>query len=128
MEDKVLKTTEFVLNTIKNTSQCEEDILYTQLSLFISNNLGIKINVNQEKYKVMSDITFEYNNRKKRITDAGLLPFVENCHRLDRNNNDNICFIQKYIKDNYNIDVDYFLLQSSNDIHTIVDYLIEMLL
>ena len=116
----VLKVTSDTLDIIRDN----EDPLLQQLNNFITNNLGINVNViNQRKYQILDNIQILFEERTQNITDNNLDKLELKMEGLDRNNDNNIKIISDFIIDNYNIQDDSFL-EPYNDSHDIIDKII----
>lgn len=121
--DYVIKVTTDTLNIIRDNS----DPLLSQLSRFISGNLGISVDLDQSKWQVLADINELFEERQELLKNMNLDKLEEKMHGLDRNYYDNINIITEFIKENYNIDIDSRVLSPRKDTHEVLDEIIKVL-
>ncbi len=111
--DYVIKTTSNTLDLIRG----QNDPLLNQLDNFISGNLGISVNVQQSKYRVLAEIEDLYEQRKNKIEEAKLTELQKDLIKLDRNKEENT----KYLENKYHHFLQNVNLCPSRDSHSIID-------
>lgn len=94
-------------------------------SMYIYNNLGVKVDVSKSKYIDLEFIITLYFERLKIINDNGLTPLYEKLHSIDRNKEENLKMIKTFILDNYKINVEQGLLSPRMSIDEIIDNFIK---
>lgn len=110
--DYVIKTTSDTIDLIRD----KNDPLLNQLGGFISVNLGISVNFNQSKYRVLAEIEDLYEERKNKIEESKLTELQKDLIKLDRNKEENT----KYLENKYHF-LQNVNLCPSRDCHEIID-------
>lgn len=122
--DYVIKVTSDTLDLIRDN----EDPLLKSLNYFINRNLGINVDViNERKYQILDSIQTQFEERSKRITENDLDKLELKINGLDRNNDKNIKIISDFILDNYNIHINPFDFGPSYDSYEIIDKIMEII-
>ncbi len=119
----VLKTCQDTLELVRY----ENDPILNSMSLYVYNNLGIRVDVSKSKYAVLESIRSCYLERLELINDNGLTPLYEKLNGIDRNTKENLEMIKTFILDNYKITVDEALLSPYMDKNEIIDSIINII-
>lgn len=122
-EDKENKYEEDEVDEVDEKNRNLHKMVYNHILC----ELGVDINTYGYVQEVLRTIVSEYDKRCKYIKEYDLEQLDQKLFRLDRNKDENIRDIIKFIYDKYGINIDISMLCPSKTRHEIIDYMMDIL-